>query len=256
MTHHSHYNRASEWRAGLLAGLPICLGYLTVSFGVGILAVRAGMTALQAALLSVTNLTSAGQAAGIGIIGLGGSYVELALSQFVINLRYALMGLSLTQKLDDSFRTPQRLIAAHGITDEVFGVASTRGKKVTPPYMFGMVLTTLLGWTSGTLLGAVAGEKLPARLVAALGILLYGMFLAILIPPARKSRKLLFVVAIAAGIHLFFYYALPVLSDGFAVIISGVAAAVVGALLFPIDGDEENVKKEPSQISKKEGCPE
>ena len=232
-------NGKSEWLEGLLAGLPICLGYLAVSFGVGILAVRAGMSVFQATVLSATNLTSAGQVAGIGIIGAGGSYFELALSQFVINLRYLLMGLSLSQKLDDSFHTPQRMIAAHGITDEIFGVASTRGKKVTPPYMYGMTLISVFGWVLGTFLGAFAGEVLPARVVAALGILLYGMFLAIIIPPAKKNRHVLFVIAVAAGIHLFLYYAVPALSDGFSVIVSGVAAAVLGAVFFPIDPPEE-----------------
>lgn len=250
-------NWKKEWHAGLFSGLPICLGYLTVSFGVGILAVRAGLTPLQAVLLSVTNLTSAGQAAGIGIIAAGGSYLELAISQFVINLRYSLMGLSLSQRTDEAFTTPRRLLISHGITDEIFGVAFSRKQKLTPWYMYGMTAISVIGWTLGTLLGAVAGELLPARLVAALGILLYAMFLAIIIPPARKSRRVLFAVALAAGLHLLFYYAIPAVSDGFAVILSGLIAAVLAALFFPV---EEEAFADDSidevRAKEKEGCPQ
>ncbi len=125
-------NRTRAFKRGIADGLPICLGYLSVSFGIGLLAIKADMTVGQAAVLSLTNLTSAGQAAGIEIIAAGGTLLETALTQLVINLRYALMALSLSQKLDDSFRTPQRLIAAYGITDEVFGVSSAFEGKLQP----------------------------------------------------------------------------------------------------------------------------
>ncbi len=160
------------FKRGITDGIPICLGYLSVSFGIGLLAMKADMTVSQAAVLSLTNLTSAGQAAGIEIIAAGGTLLETALTQLVINLRYALMALSLSQKLDVSFGTPQRLLAAYGITDEVFGVSSAFEGKLRPAYMYGMILIAAAGWVSGTVLGALAGEALPSSITSALGIML------------------------------------------------------------------------------------
>ena len=234
-----HQVKTLSFRKGLIDGLPICLGYLSVSFGIGILAVRAGMTVLQAVLLSLTNLTSAGQAAGIGIIGAGGGMFELALSQFVINLRYSLMGISLSQKLAPGFGTPQRLLTSFGITDEVFGVSSAQEEKLIPTYMYGMILISTIGWTLGTLLGAVAGEILPPNVSAALGMMLYGMFLAILIPAARKDLKILPVLLVSIGCSVCMHYLFPQISGGFAVILSAVASAVVGALFFPVKEEVE-----------------
>ncbi|MGN0578783.1 MAG: AzlC family ABC transporter permease, partial [Ruminiclostridium sp.] len=183
---------------GLYHGIPIALGYLSVSFGFGIMAVKAGLSILAAVGISVTNLTSAGQAAGVAIIAAGGSYIEMALTQLVINIRYSLMGLSLSQRLDKSFTTPHRLLASFGITDEIFAVASAQPGKVTPWYMYGLILISFLGWSGGTLLGAAAGQFLPAEITDAMGIVLYGMFLAIIIPPARKEKSVLTAVIIAA----------------------------------------------------------
>ncbi len=219
---------------GLSHGIPICLGYFSVSFGFGILAVKSGLHAIDAILISLTNLTSAGQAAGVGIIAAAGTLLEMAATQFVINLRYSLMGLSLSQKLSDSFTTFHRLIASFGITDEIFAVASSQKEMLVPSYMYGLILVSATGWVSGTAAGAVAGMALPATLTAAMGILLYGMFIAIIIPAARTSRKDLFVICLAAAFSAIFKYLLPAVSFGFAIIISAVAAAVIGALLFPI----------------------
>lgn len=229
----------ASFTKGLWHGIPIALGYLSVSFGFGIMAVRAGLSIAQAVGISVTNLTSAGQAAGVGIIAAGGTYLEMALTQLVINLRYALMGLSLSQKLDPSFRTPQRLIAAFGITDEIFAVASAQPGKVKPWYMYGLILISFLGWSTGTFLGAAAGNVLPQALTDAMGIVLYGMFLAIIIPPARKSRSVLMVVAIAAACSVLFYYVFTAVSSGFSIIFCSIIAALAGALLFPIQEEEE-----------------
>lgn len=225
--------------SGMKDGIPIGLGYLSVSFGFGILAASLGISPLEAWLISATNLTSAGQVAGVGIIAAAGSYWEMAITQLIINIRYALMGLSLSQKLDDSFHTPQRLIAAYGITDEIFAVAHTQEKKLTPPYMYGLILVPFLGWTSGTLLGAAAGAILPQALTDAMGIMLYGMFLAVIIPAAKKSRGALAVIFIAAAISILFYYILTSISSGFAIILSAVVAAALGAALFPVDAEEE-----------------
>ena len=227
-----------QFLTGLKDGIPIALGYLSVSFGFGILCISLGLSIAAAVGISATNLTSAGQVAGVGIIAAGGTLVEMALTQLVINIRYSLMALSLSQKLDDKFRTPQRLLAAYGITDEIFAVAHSKEGKLTPRYMYGMILVAVLGWTLGTVLGAVAGEILPQAVTDAMGILLYGMFLAIILPEARRSRGALLVVAVAAGISILLYYVFTAVSGGFAIILSAVAAAVIGAVLCPVEEEE------------------
>lgn len=231
--------RGGGFCRGLLHGLPIALGYLSVSFGFGIMAVRAGMSVTEATLISLLNLTSAGQAAGVSVIAAGGSLAEMALVQLTINIRYALMALSLSQKCSPRFRLPQRLLAAYGITDEVFGVCAAQPGQIEPPYMLAMVLIATAGWVLGTFLGAFAGALLPASVTAALGILLYGMFLAIIVPPARKDKAILCAVLIAAVLSILCRYLIPALSEGFAVILCAVAASVAAALLFPRKDDEE-----------------
>lgn len=221
------------WR-GMRHGVPIALGYLSVSFSFGILAVRMGLSPLEATVISMTNLTSAGQAAGVSIIAAGNSYFEMALAQLTINLRYGLMGISLSQKLDSSFNTPRRLVTAFGITDEIFAVASSQEGRISARYLYGMIAIAFLGWSGGTLLGAAAGEILPAALTNALGLALYGMFLAIIIPPARKSRGVLAAVLLAAALSTVFHYLLPFVTSGFALILCAVGAAVLAALLAPV----------------------
>ncbi len=229
---------------GLSNGIPIALGYFSVSFGFGIFAVKSGLQAIEAIIISLTNLTSAGQAAGVGIIAASGTLIEMAATQFVINLRYSLMGLSLSQKLSGSFTTIHRLIASFGITDEIFAVASSQKEKLVPSYMYGLIMISSAGWVSGTALGAVAGLALPASLTAAMGILLYGMFMAIIVPAARSSRKDLIVICLAALFSTVFKFFLPSVSFGFAIIISAVAAAVIGALLFPVEIAETEDNKQ------------
>ena len=229
----------SDFLKGMTHGIPIALGYISVSFGFGIAAVRAGLSVAAAVGISASNLTSAGQAAGVEIIAAGGTLIELALSQLVINLRYSLMGLSLSQKLDDSFTVPHRLLASYGITDEIFAVAAAQPGKLKPSYMYGLILISALGWTGGTLLGAVAGQALPQMFTAAMGILLYGMFIAIIIPPSRKSRSVFGAVLIAALISLLFKFVFTKISVGFAIIISASVAAAVMALIAPVPDEEE-----------------
>lgn len=224
---------------GMKDGFPIGLGYLSVSFGFGILAASMGISPLEAWIISASNLTSAGQVAGVGIIAAAGSYLEMAVTQLVINIRYALMGISLSQKLDSSFHTPQRLMVAYGITDEIFAAAYAKEGKISPVYMYGMILVAFLGWTSGTLIGAAAGEILPQALTDAMGIMLYGMFLAAIIPAARNSKGVLLAVLIAAAISILFYYVFTAVSNGFAIIISAVSAAAVCAALVPVEETEE-----------------
>lgn len=229
-----------QFTDGIKDGIPIGLGYLSVSFGFGILAASLGFSPFEAWIISAANLTSAGQVAGVGIIAAMGSYLEMAVTQLVINIRYALMGLSLSQKLDNSFHTPQRLLVSYGITDEIFAVSHAKEGKLTPHYMYGMILIAFLGWTLGTLLGAAAGEILPKALTDAMGIMLYGMFLAIIIPPSREHRGALVVVLMAAVISLVFYYLFTMISSGFAIILSAVVAAALGAWLFPVEEKEED----------------
>lgn len=224
----------SQFRKGLLHGIPIALGYLSVSFGFGIMAVQKGLSVFSAVMISVTNLTSAGQAAGVEIIAAAGPILEMILTQLIINIRYSLMGISLSQKLDKSFTTPHRLAASFGITDEIFAVSSAQIHPVTPAYMYGLILISFLGWGMGTFLGAAAGEILPPMITEAMGIVLYGMFIAIIVPPSRKEKSILLVVGIAAVISILFKYIFTGVSVGFAVIISACIAAAVGALLFPV----------------------
>lgn len=223
------------FKEGLADGIPIGLGYLSVSFSFGISAVTQGVSALAATIISMTNLTSAGQVAGLGIITAAGTLLEMALAQLIINMRYALMSLSLSQKLDGGFTTPHRFLASFGITDEIFAVASGKPKEVTPSYMYGLILLPFLCWTAGTLLGGIAGSILPQILRSALGIAIYGMFIAIFIPPARKSAGVLTVVIISAAMSCGIKY-IPLfkqVSSGFSIIICTLAASAAGALLFP-----------------------
>ena len=224
---------------GMSHGIPICLGYLSVSFGFGILAVsKAGLSVFQASIISASNLTSAGQKAGIDVIAAGGTIIEMILLQLTINIRYSLMALSLSQKLDKRFTTPHRLMASYGITDEIFAVCSAQKTPLTPPYMYGMIPIAAVGWVTGTALGAAAGELLPLSVSKAMEIVLYGMFIAIIIPPAKKQHSVLFVIAMAAALSVVFRYCLPMVSDGFAIIISAVAASAAAAFIFPVKDEE------------------
>lgn len=231
----------SNFLRGMYHGIPIALGYLSVSFGFGIMAAKAGLSVLAASAISATNLTSAGQAAGVDIIAASGTIIEMILVQLTINIRYSLMALSLSQKLDRKFTAPHRLAASYGITDEIFAVCSAQKQPLTPAYMYGMILVAFVGWVTGTALGAEAGQLLPASVNSAMGIVLYGMFLAIIIPPSKKQKSVLAVVVAAAAVSIFFKYVFTMVSGGFAVIISAVAASLVGAALFPVKDEEESV---------------
>ena len=228
--------------SGLRDGLPIGLAYLCVSFGFGILATQGGLSTLEAAVTSAVNLTSAGQTAAIGIIAAGGTLFEMFLTQLVINLRYSLMGLSLSQKLAPGFSVGHRLLASFGITDEIFALMIRSPEPVTPRYMYGATHVSVVGWILGTFLGASAGSALPASLLGAMGILLYSMFIAIIVPPAKESRPVLFSVLIAVAVSVFLYYVFPAVSSGFSVIISAVGASLLIAWLRPLPDEEEEVR--------------
>ena len=234
-------NVSNNFRKGIRDGLPICFGYFAVSFAFGIFAVTEGLSAAEATLISIFNLTSAGQLAAVPIIASGGSFIELALSQLVINARYSLMSVSLSQKLDETVRLRDRLVIAFANTDEIFAVSSAQPGCVGRKYMLGLALTPFLGWTLGTLLGSIAGNILPTVLVNALGIAIYAMFIAIVVPVAKVERGVLIASAAAVLLSVLLYY-VPVLSEipsGFSIIIIAVLVSGVMAVAAPVKEDGE-----------------
>lgn len=225
-----------DFQCGLKDGMPIALGYFSVSFSFGILALGGGLTIFQAALTSLTNVTSAGQFAGLQIMIAGGTLLEMVLTQFIINLRYALMSLSLSQKLSEKVTFGQRLLIAFANTDEIFAVAMAHGKALTYPYMAGLQILPILGWTAGTAVGAAAGSMLPGSVNSALSVALYGMFIAVVIPAAKKVRPVLIVAILAMAMSCLLYY-LPVFSGvsaGISIIICTVVSSAAGAVLYPV----------------------
>lgn len=225
---------------GLRHGLPIGLGYLSVSFAFGIFAVRQGLSVWQATLISLTNLTSAGQLAGVPIIVSCGSLLELISTQLVINLRYSLMSISLSQRLDTDVRLFDRFAIAFANTDEVFAVASSRPGTLHRRYLYGLILLPIACWTLGTLLGAWAGGLLPPSISSALGIMIYGMFIAIVIPAAKAERAILLCVCLSVVLRLAFACLpfLQQLSDGFVIILCAVLSSALLAWLRPVHSEE------------------
>ena len=230
-----------QFTTGLRHGVPIGLGYLSVSFTFGMMAARGGLTIVQAVLISMTNVTSAGQLAGLTLMLSNGSLYEMALTQLVINLRYALMSLSLSQKLDKSMTTLHRMIFAFCNTDEVFAVASSQEGQVGRRYLYGLMVAPYVGWALGTLLGAAAGTLLPDLVRDALGVAIYGMFIAIIIPPAKRVRSVRLAVIMAAVLSCLIYYTpgLNGISSGFSIIICAVAVSAFCAKFFPIREADE-----------------
>ncbi|MEG0229374.1 MAG: AzlC family ABC transporter permease [Oscillospiraceae bacterium] len=229
-------NKKQCFVIGLRDSVPIFLGYLSVSFAFGITASSRGIPIWVTILISVTNLTSAGQLAGIGIIATGGAFAEMIASQLTINLRYALMSLSLSQKLDNSFTQFSRMGCSFGITDEIYAVAQGKTENVSKYYLWGLIFLPLIGWSLGTTIGALCGDILPKSITTALGIALFGMFIAIIIPPVKKQRKIALVVLISIFISCIVKYVpfFNFLTDGFAIIISAVVASLIGAIFLPI----------------------
>ena len=230
----------SEYKTGVRRGLPVGVGYFSVSFGFGAMAAAQGVKALDAALISLTNLTSAGQFAGLTLIVAAASLWELILTQIVINSRYALMSLALSQRMGERIGFLPRLAIAFINTDEIFALAMAYERPLNFPFMMGLGLTPIIGWVGGTLMGALAGSVLPVAIRTALGVMLYGMFIAIVIPPAKEEKPILAAVVLALVFSCLFTW-VPVLnqiSAGISIVICTVAAAAICAALFPI-ADEE-----------------
>ena len=223
-------------------GLPIALGYLAVSFTLGITARNAGFSPLQALLASVTNNASAGEYAAFAIIAAGGTYLEVAVMTLIANARYLLMSCALSQKLAADTPLRHRLLLAYDITDEIFGISVARPGKLNPWYTYGAMLVAIPGWGLGTFLGVVLGNILPLRLVSALSVGLYGMFLAIVIPPARHSRVIAGLVAVSFALSFAAssWEALAGVSSGVKTIVLTVVISLAAALLFPVKEEDGN----------------
>lgn len=231
----------NSFSAGFRDGVPIGLGYFSVSITFGMMAIAGGLPVWAAVAVSMTNVTSAGQFAGLALMFGGGSLFEMMATQLIINLRYALMSLSVSQKLDRHVHIIDRLLFSFMMTDEVFAVTGGQKGEVGKQYLYGVMIAPYFGWACGTLLGAVASEFLPMSVRSALGIAIYGMFIAIVIPVARRIRPVLYVVLFAIALSCGMHY-LPVLRDvssGFSIIICTLIAAGAGAIFFPLDAQSQ-----------------
>lgn len=232
--------KGREFFAGMKAGIPVCIGYFSVSVGFGAMAIAQGLTIWQAILISASNLTSAGQFAGLTVIAAGAAIIEMILMQVVINSRYALMSLALGQRLGPDVGIGKRLLAVFFNTDEVFALGMSRGKQLTTGFFVGVGVVAALGWIFGTAMGAIAGSLLPESVRMTLGVMLYGMFIAVVVPQAKEEKPILISVILALVCSCLFAW-VPLLnqvSSGLAIVICTVLAASVCALLFPVQDDE------------------
>ncbi|NLG92384.1 MAG: AzlC family ABC transporter permease [Clostridiales bacterium] len=229
-------NETLTFQKGLKDGLPICLGYISVSFAFGMMATQGGLPVWVALLISMTNLTSAGQFAGTQLILTGGLYIEIAVTTFVINIRYMLMSLSLSQKVDEAMTSLQRFVLSFGVTDEVFAVAMQQKGNINARYFSGLIAAPYAGWTLGTFLGAAATGLLPGSVRTALGIAIYGMFIAIIIPPAKKAKPIAKVILLSIVLSCIFKWApyLNRISSGWVIIVCAVIASAYAALRYPV----------------------
>ncbi len=225
---------------GMRAGVPICMGYFAVAIALGIAARSAGITSPQAALTSLLINASAGEYAGFALIALNASYLEVTVMEAVANARYLLMSASLSQKLDSNTKWWERLLLGFTVTDEIFGVSISLPQRLSPYFTYGAFVVATLGWTGGTFVGAVLGDVLPPMLLSALAVGLYGMFISVFIPEARKNKIVAGLVAVSFALS-YAFEKLPYvreISSGIRVIILTVAISLAAALIFPIKEDE------------------
>lgn len=228
-------------REGFRDGIPIGLGYLAVSFSLGVAARNAGLSAFQGFLVSLLNNASAGEYAGFTVIAANGAYFEIFLMTLIANARYLLMSCALSQKFSPDTPLIHRIFVGYDVTDEIFGITIARPGMLDPFYSYGAILIAAPAWAGGTALGVIAGNLLPARAVSALSVALFGMFLAVIIPPARKNRVIaLFVlVSFAASFAATYLPLISQLSGGTRTIILTVLISAIAAILFPVS-EEEN----------------
>ena len=226
---------------GMRDGVPIGLGYLAVAFSLGIAARNAGLNAFQGFLVSLLNNASAGEYAGFTTIAADASYLEIAVVTLIANARYLLMSCALAQRFAPGTPFFHRLIIGYDVTDELFGITIARPGYLNPFYTYGAIALAAPAWASGTALGIIAGNLLPLRAVSALSVALYGMFLAIIIPPARKNKVVAALVLLSFALS-FSCGRLPLvssLSSGTRTIILTVALSAGAALLFPVKDAEK-----------------
>ncbi len=234
----------NEIKEGIKAGIPIALGYFAVSIAFGVSAVGSNVPWWGATLISLTNLTSAGQKAGVDVMAKGGELFSvvtlLVVTTLIINMRYFLMGVSLSQKVETKMPMWQRLLVAFGITDEIYAVSMGRKGEVTSLYMAGLIIPPIFGWTGGTLIGSVATNFMPEIVASALGIALYGMFIAVIVPPSKQNKSVLFTVILAIILSVVFTYApfLKFLTD-WSIIIITVLVSAIAATLFPVKEEQD-----------------
>ncbi len=229
---------------GLKAGIPIGLGYLSVSFTFGIAAISYGLNWWQAILVSMTTVTSAGQFAGIGMMAHPGLYWQMLISQITINIRYSFMSISIGQKADKKFKGIYRWLLGFFMTDEIFAVASQE-ESVKRSFFLGLSTIPYIGWSAGTAIGALLGNILPEKIMSALALAIYGMFIAIVVPEMKKGKSVILAVALAFGFSAMFYY-IPVLqkvSSGLSISICAIVAALICAVLFPVSDEDDNGDK-------------
>lgn len=233
--------RRRAWREGARDGVPIALGYFAVAFSLGIAGRNAGLTPAQGFMISILNHASAGEYAGITAIAAAAPYWELAVTILITNARYLLMSCALSQKLAPETGLGHRMLVAFDVTDEIFGVSIAFPGRLNPFYTYGAMAVAIPGWALGTFLGVVVGNVLPLRLVSALSVGLYGMFLAIIVPPARESRVVLALVLLSFAAS-WAAASLPVLaavSSGVKTIVLTVAISLGAAVLFPVAEEAE-----------------
>lgn len=224
------------YRRGLKAGIPIGLGYLAVAFTLGIAARQAGLNAFQATLTSFLINASAGEFVGFTLIAAGAGYLEVAIMEAVANARYLLMSFSLSQKLHPDTGILHRMLIGWYVTDEVFGVSISAPGYLNPYYTYGAISLACPGWALGTCLGVIMGNVLPADVVNALSVGLYGMFIAIFVPPCKKSRAILIIVAISMALSYLINIipAFDAVSSGVKTIILTVAISAAAAVIVPV----------------------
>jgi len=226
---------------GIKDAFPICIGYLSVSFAFGMIASAKGMPTWAAALFSAACVSGTGQFVGLNLMSAAAPLFEMLCTLAVINARYLLMSVSLSQKLPVGMNLWRRLVVAYGNTDEIYAMASTQSRPLTFPYMVGMIVISLTGWMAGTVLGETAGGLIPQSFVVSMNIALYAMYIALIIPEARGSGKIAAVIFAASALSCLFTF-LPLtagIGSGWIIIIAGVAASVFGAAVFPREEEAE-----------------
>lgn len=237
------FDKKTVFFEGVKSGIPIALGYFAVSFSLGITARNAGVTPLQSMIISLLCNASAGEYAGFTVISTAATYIEMAIMIFIANARYILMSCALSQKLSPSLKLGHKLLMGFDLTDELFAISLARPGYLNPLYFYGAAVISIPAWASGTALGAVAGDIIPEALVNALSVALYGMFLVVIIPPAKKNKVIALIISVCFILSYLFNRLefFSGISSGTKTIILTIIISVAAALLFPVK--EEEVSK-------------